>query len=75
MPTIKGPKEHPASPAKASKANMAVPPLLYIFEERLNTEGHIIATDKPDTAHPINDKKAYGLNTVIKYPITQKKKI
>ncbi len=52
FPTMAGPVAPPRSPAKARNANIAVPPLGRILDEILIEPGHIIPTEKPQTAHP-----------------------
>ena len=51
-PTKVGPPEHPKSPAKASKANIVVPPVRREAAAVLNVPGHIIPTDNPVRAQP-----------------------
>ena len=51
-PTTVGPKEHPKSPARASRANITVPPVGIFAEAMLNVPGQKIPTDSPQTAHP-----------------------
>ena len=53
-PTKVGPPEHPASPAKASSANNAVPPFLREADALLNVPGHMIPTDSPQIEQPIS---------------------
>lgn len=52
IPTAAGPAVHPRSPAKARKANIAVPPPRSSPAARLKVPGHKIPTDKPHKAHP-----------------------
>lgn len=52
-PTIVGLTVAPKSPAKAKKANIAVPPFGHFCAEMLIVPGHIIPTDKPQSAQPI----------------------
>ena len=51
-PTSDGPVVPPISPAKAKIANITVPPVLNLLEERLIVPGHIIPTDIPQIAQP-----------------------
>ena len=53
-PASVGPPEQPTSPARASMANIAVPPLRIVADALLNVPGHIMPTEKPHTAHPIS---------------------
>ena len=46
-PARVGPPEQPRSPARASKANMAVPPRGIMEEALLKVPGHRIPTEKP----------------------------
>ena len=55
-PTTVGPQVQPRSPASASIANRAVPPLGMLAEERLNTPGHIIPTEKPQRPQPMSER-------------------
>ena len=64
-PTKLGPPAHPISPAKAKKANIAVPPVGQVFADRLTTPGHIIPTEKPHNAHPARERSGWGANTEI----------
>lgn len=52
LPTIAGLTAAPKSPAKAKNANIAVPPLGHFCEDRLMEPGHIMPTDKPQSAQP-----------------------
>ena len=51
-PTIAGPMLPPRSPAMASSANMAVPPMGNFCEEMLMVPGYIIPTEKPQIMQP-----------------------
>ena len=51
LPTSVGPPEQPRSPPNANNANIAVPPLGMAAAARLKVPGHIIPTDRPQTAH------------------------
>ena len=55
-PTIVGPTAQPISPAKANRANMAVPPPGQVFEARENVPGHIIPTLKPHRLQPSRER-------------------
>ena len=46
-PTSAGPPAHPRSPARASRANMAVPPRGQLTDASENAPGHRIPTEKP----------------------------
>ena len=59
-PRNEGPPVQPKSPARASNANIAVPPLLIEADARLNVPGHKIATDIPQSAKPTNEKRGIG---------------
>ena len=54
LPTIAGLTVAPKSPAKAKKANIAVPPRGHFCDEILMVPGHIIPTANPQRAHPAN---------------------
>ena len=58
-PTIVGPNEQPKSPARARKANIAVPPLGKVSEARENAPGHITPTEKPHIAQPNNENAGF----------------
>ena len=49
---VSGPMLPPRSPAMASSANMAVPPMGNFCEEMLMVPGHIIPTEKPQIMQP-----------------------
>ena len=51
-PTRDGPSVPPTSPARASKAKSAVPPLGMRADVRLIEPGHIIPTANPLIIHP-----------------------
>ena len=51
-PAIAGLTVAPKSPANAKNANIAVPPFGHFCEEMLMVPGHIIPTDKPQSAQP-----------------------
>lgn len=63
-PTRLGPLTQPTSPASARYANIAVPPFLKYFAAKLKTPGHMSPTDKPVSAHPINDITGFFEKTV-----------
>lgn len=52
LPTITGLTVAPRSPANARNANIAVPPFGQLREDILIEPGHIIPTDKPQSAQP-----------------------
>ena len=54
LPIIAGPIAPPKSPASARSANIAVPPVGSICDDILIEPGHIIPTENPHNAHPIN---------------------
>lgn len=60
-PTRVGPPEQPTSPAKASRANIAVPPFRMVTEALLNVPGQRIPTDNPHSPHPSRLKTGFGL--------------
>ena len=61
-PTTVGPKEQPKSPARASIANIAVPPLGKLSEASENEPGHITPTEKPQKAQPAREKAGFPEN-------------
>ena len=52
IPTNEGPSVPPISPANASRAKRAVPPLGIRAEVRLIEPGHMIPTARPLIIHP-----------------------
>ena len=54
--TIAGPATQPRSPAKAKRANMAVPPPRRETAERLRVPGQKIPTEKPHSPHPMRER-------------------
>ena len=56
LPTIAGLTAAPKSPARAKKANIAVPPLGHFCDEILIVPGHMIPTANPQRAHPVRPK-------------------
>lgn len=52
IPTSVGPAEQPTSPARASMAKSALPPLGQFLVAILNVPGQKIPTDKPQSAQP-----------------------
>lgn len=56
LPTMAGLTIAPKSPAKAKKANIAVPPLGQCLEDMLIEPGHIIPTPKPQSAQPASPR-------------------
>ena len=65
-PTIPGPILPPKSPAMASKANIAVPPIGNSLDEMLIVPGHIIPTENPHTIQPIKPSIGFDDNAVRK---------
>ena len=65
-PTIAGPEEHPASPARARSANIVVPPLGHLSEARLYVPGHIAPTEKPHIPQPIREITGIGESDAIR---------
>ena len=59
-PTIPGPKEQPISPARASSANMPVPPAGQYSAAREKEPGHMIPTDRPHRAQPARERSGIG---------------
>lgn len=59
-PTSEGPLLHPRSPARARKANIAVPPEGIFLEARLKAPGHMTPTESPHSAHPIRLSSGAG---------------
>ena len=70
-PTREGPDEHPKSPASASKANIAVPPVRREAAALLKVPGHIIPTEAPHKAHPTRLIIGEGVRLISKYEKTQ----
>ena len=62
-PTRVGPLQHPISPPKASRANMAVPPVGMPSDDNEYTPGHIIPTEKPQSPQPIKEMTALSVIT------------
>lgn len=71
-PTKVGPPEQPTSPASASNANNAVPPLRNVADALLKLPGHMIPTDNPQTEQPISDKKGDDESDMHKYDKMQR---
>ena len=71
-PTREGPEEQPKSPASASKANIAVPPLRREAAALLNVPGHIMPTEAPHSAHPIRLIIGEGVRLISKYEKIQR---
>ena len=67
MPTKVGPAVHPKSPASASKANIAVPPVGMFFAATLNVPGHISAHEAPQSATPASETPALGTSVTKRY--------
>ena len=70
-PTADGPAVQPRSPASASRANMAVPPLGHPALAMLNTPGHMMPTKKPTKPHPASPSAGTGEKTHRAYPPAQ----
>ena len=70
-PTTVGPKEQPKSPARASIANIAVPPFGKLSEASEKEPGHITPTEKPHNAQPIKDNAGFLRKVAIVYAIIQ----
>ena len=62
QPTTPGPLAQPKSPARAKKANIAVPPVGNAFEEMLIVPGHMIPTEKPHTIQPASPMIGFSEN-------------
>ena len=67
-----GPPPHPRSPARASRANIAVPPPRIVADALLNVPGHIMPTEKPVIAHPIRFIAGTGTNAMQAYEQRQR---
>lgn len=65
-PTIAGLTVAPKSPAKAKKANIAVPPLRHFCAEILIIPGHIIPTEAPLSAQPASLKAGTDANDAVR---------
>ncbi len=57
-PASVGPEEQPRSPASASRANRAVPPCRMEATAILKVPGHMIPTERPQSAQPISHAPA-----------------
>lgn len=66
MPTKVGPPAQPRSPARAKKANRAVPPLLICTAARLKVPGHRIPTEKPQIPQPMSPITGQGEQAAVK---------
>lgn len=64
-----GPIEHPISPARASKANIAVPPYRIEAAALLKVPGHIMPTDNPQIAQNTRLITGYGAMDIAIYDI------
>ena len=53
IPTSAGPPEHPKSPPRARRANIAVPPFGMAAAALLKLPGHMIPTESPQRAQDI----------------------
>ena len=51
--TVSGPTKHPASPARASSANMAVPPAGQLAAAMDKVPGHMMPTATPQIPQPM----------------------
>src|SRR5699024_180890 len=60
FPTKAGPVAQPKSPARAKRANMAVPPRGIRLEARLKVPGHIMPTEKPHRLHATSASTGLG---------------
>lgn len=74
-PARVGPPPHPRSPARASRANIAVPPPRIVADALLNVPGHIIPTENPHTAQPIRFIAGTGTNIMHIYDATQSRQL
>ena len=61
MPVRVGPPEQPTSPAKARRANRAVPPFRRAAEALLKVPGHMIPTESPHTEQPMSPTMGDGI--------------
>ena len=59
-PTKVGALVQPRSPARASMAKSAVPPLGMPSAARLNTPGHMMPTENPHMPHPTRESIGLG---------------
>ena len=59
-PTREGPVEQPRSPARANRANIAVPPFGQASAARLNVPGRMMPTESPHSAQPISPRTGTG---------------
>ena len=66
IPTNVGPPEQPISPPNASNANMAVPPLGKAADALLKVPGHMIPTERPQTAQAIRFNSGIENNEIPK---------
>ena len=62
-PTREGPVVQPRSPARANKANMAVPPFGHAAAARLKVPGHMMPTERPHSAQPSSPRTGTGAKT------------
>ena len=63
-PVTVGPTEQPTSPARARKANIAVPPPGRTPAAMLNVPGQNMPTEKPVSAQPTRLNTGYGESDV-----------
>ena len=59
-PIRAGPPVQPRSPARASRANRAVPPPLSLAAARLKVPGHKIPTESPQSPQPAKETAGQG---------------
>ena len=71
-PTRVGPAVQPRSPPRARSAKSAVPPLLIEAEALLKLPGHIIPTERPQSAHPIRPTTLFGTRLIVRYETIHK---
>ena len=66
QPAVVGPSVQPASPARARRANILTPPFGILSVAMHSVPGHIMPTEKPQTAHPTSERMGYGESAVIR---------
>ena len=71
-PTNVGPPPQPTSPARARRANNAVPPVFNDLAALLKLPGHIIPTDNPQIEQPISESKGDGESDIQRYDNMQR---
>lgn len=67
-----GTAEHPRSPARASRANRAVPLRGKQAAVRLKVPGHMQPTAMPHRAHPTSARAGQGERETSRYPAIQR---